>query len=307
MNSFRAMGIWIVGVVAMGSSVEAAEKKLWHGPPSIAVTITKDVTLEGVLNFLADNTAAKLEMDERTMKVAKAYRFPPHLIGAKVKAERVGAILGWVFGSGWEGSLVPVEQREVAGDRWRLVRAPMSTTLDSVVGPLQLWACNNVGFDWRWDKPVGGPPGGIITVKLRTRPDGDLIQREPILLDEELLDEYALDHLRDLMQRKTRIYVNFDPEDHRYMEYALIAEDSKLESRITPMTVRHMREEFGDLVDEPHTLGDWLSMIATGLNRYCQPRGCLWKWSMTRERGRIQPIYTIRCYAHPGQSSAVDE
>jgi len=277
-------GLFLLGAIA--SSLLAAPT------PTLFYRITEKTTLGQILGDLTRRTTAQLRMDEATRTFAHRYTFPPHMVGVTVTGRNAGDILAFLFGAGWEGSPLPRELRAQFPNR-QLARTPMPV----VVNGKKLWTCNNRAFDWKWEKPKGGPSGGIITVWLRVQRDGDLVKRPPIDL-RPLQNEFSLDYLRDRIKTLAGIYFNFDPEWHQNVPYKLLPEYKgqvlPSEPHI-PLFVRKMRALFGDALDKPHTLGEWLSLFAESLNEHSKARGCLWKWSCSEG---ASPIYTIRCYAH---------
>ncbi len=258
----------------------------------LAFRITEKTTLGQLLSELSRKTTAQLRMDETTRAFVHRYTFPPHMIGVVVTGANAGEVLAFLFGAGWEGSPLPRELRSQFPNR-QLARTPMPV----VIGGKKLWTCNNRAFDWKWEKPKGGPAGGIVTVRLRVQPDGDLVQRTPIDL-RPLQNEFSLDYLRDRIKDLTGIYFNIDPEWHQNVSYKLLPEYKgqvlPADPHI-PLFVRKMRAIFGDALDKPHTLGEWLSIFAEGLNEHSKARGCLWKWTCS---DGANPIYTLRCYTH---------
>ncbi len=260
--------------------------------PSLAYRITDKTTLGQILSDLTRRTTAQLRMDETTRAFVHRYTFPPHMIGAVVTGANAGEVLAFLFGAGWERSPLPKELRAQFPNR-QLARTPMPVVIDGK----KLWTCNNRAFDWKWEKPKGGPPGGIITVRLRVQPDGDLVQREPIDL-RPLQNDFSLDYLRDRIKTLTGVYFNFDPDWHQNVHYKLLPEYKgqvlPADPHI-PLFVRKMRAIFGDSIDKPRTLGQWLSIFAAALNEHSKARGCLWLWTCS---DGANPIYTLRCYAH---------
>lgn len=278
---FGAMALVIVGVVM--ASV----------PSKLSFTINEKTTLGQILAALTRQTTAKLQMDDATRSFVHRYTFPPHIIGVTVQGKNVGEVLAFLFGSGWEGSPLKPELRKQAGEQWQLARTPMPI----FIGSKKLWACNNRAFDWKWEKPKGGPAGGIIRIWLRVQRDGDLVVRRSLNLD-KLQNEFTVDYLRDRINMLTDVYFNFAPEWHQNVPHTLLPEYKGIrfpEERMVPLTVRKMRKVFGDELDKTHTLGEWLSIFAESLNEHGKWKGCLWKWSCTD--GEF-PTYTLRCYAH---------
>ncbi|MCS7265641.1 MAG: hypothetical protein NZ805_12500 [Armatimonadetes bacterium] len=277
----------LILVAAFALSVLEAQPKV-----ALSFRITEKTSLGQVLSALARQTTAQLRMDDETRTFVHRYTFPPNMIGLTVRGNNVGEVLAFLFGAGWEGSPLKREFRSQFPNRM-LARTPMPV----FIGNKKLWACNNRAFDWKWEKPKGGPAGGIITVRIRVQPDGDIVRREPIDL-RPLQNDFSLDYLRDRIKDLTGIYFNIDPEWHQNVNYKLLPEyrgqvlpaDPQI-----PLFVRKMRAIFGDALDRPHTLGQWLSIFAEGLNEHSKARGCLWKWTCSDS---ANPIYTLRCYVH---------
>ncbi len=277
----------LIGVTAMTLSALTAQPKV-----SLSFRITEKTTLSEILSALTRQTTAQIRMDEAMNSFARRYTFPPHMFGAILKGKNAGEVLSFLFGAGWEGSSLKGEIRSQFPNRM-LARTPMPV----FIGSKKLWTCNNRAFEWKWEKPKGGPVGGIITIWLRVQPDGDIVKREPIDL-RPLQNEFSLDYLRDRIKDLSGVYFNIDPEWHQNVHYKLLPEyrgqvlpaDPQI-----PLFVRKMRKIFGDLLDRPHTLGEWLSIFAESLNEHSKARGCLWKWTCS---DGANPIYTLRCYAH---------
>lgn len=283
--------LWVL-IAAVFSFVVAQKKAVEKKPAPFAFRITEKTTLGQVLTELAKRTTAKLQMDETTRGFVHRYTFPPHMVGVTVKGNNCGEVLAFLFGAGWEGSPLDRSLRPQFPNR-QLARTPMPV----VINGKKLWTCNNIAFGWKWEKPKGGPTGGIVTIWLRVQPDGDVVKRLPIDL-RPLGNELALDYLRDRIKDLTGVYFNIDPEWHQNVHYKLLPEYKgqvlPADPHI-PLFVRKLRAIFGDALDKPHTLGEWLSIFAEWLNEHSKARGCLWKWSCSAGEN---PIYTLRCYSH---------
>lgn len=261
-------------------------------PLVLRFPITEKTTLGQLLAALTRKTTAQLQMDEPTRQFVHRYTFPPHMIGVAATGANAGEVLEFLFGAGWEGSPLARNLR-TQNPNCQLARTPMPI----VIGGKKLWACNNRAFDWKWEKPKGGPAGGVIKVWLRVQFDGDMVKREPIDL-RPLDNELALDYLRDRLKALTGVYFNFDPEWHQNVPYKLLPEykgQVMPTEPFIPLYVWKLRKLFGDVLDKPHTLGEWLSIFAEGLNEHGKARRCLWKWSCSDGES---PVYTLRCYAH---------
>ncbi|HID05974.1 MAG TPA: hypothetical protein EYP10_02380 [Armatimonadetes bacterium] len=255
----------------------------------ISFTVTETMTLKGAFQIIANRTGQPIYVASADMDIVNRYRFPPHLIGVHVVGDSAGEVLSFLFGRGWEGSPIAEAMRERAGEQYQLARTPPCITL----GRIRSWTCNNRYFDWEPHKR-----GVRVTVRLNR--DGDLVNRKPFSLD--VRDEYVFDTLRELIKQRTGIYINVAVEEHRFVPSNLLPEykDARFKEPILmPMRCAQLSHLFGNLLDQPHTLGEWLSILAEGLNLHSRPRGCMWKWSATRVKGREKPIYTLRCYAHP--------
>lgn len=283
--------LWVL-IVAVSGFVVAQKKAVEKKPATFAFRITEKATLGQVLTELAKRTTAKLQMDATAREFVHRYTFPPHMIGVTVKGNNCGEVLAFLFGAGWEGSPLDRSLRPQSLNR-QLSRTPMPV----VINGKKLWTCNNIAFGWKWEKPKGGPAGGIVTIWLRVQSDGDVVKRAPIDL-RPLGNELALDYLRDRIKDLTGVYFNIDPEWHQNVHYKLLPEYKgqvlPADPHI-PLFVRKLRAIFGDALDKPHTLGEWLSIFAEGLNEHSKARGCLWKWSCSAGEN---PIYTLRCYSH---------
>lgn len=281
-----------IGLILCTSVALTAQQKTTQQKVMLSFRITEKTTLGQILSSLARQTTAQLRMEEGTRTFVHRYTFPPHMIGVTVKGNNVGEVLAFLMGSGWEGSPLKPELRAQFPNRM-LARTPMPI----IVGSKKLWACNNRAFDWKWEKPKGGPAGGIITLWLRLNSDGDIVKRQPIQL-RPLQNNFSLDYLRDRIKELTGIYFNIDPEWHQNVNYKLLPEyrgqvlpaDPNI-----PLFVGKMRTIFGDTLDRSHTLGEWLSIFAESLNEHSKARGCLWKWTCS---DGANPIYTLRCYVH---------
>ncbi|MCS7253685.1 MAG: hypothetical protein RMK18_03130 [Armatimonadota bacterium] len=255
----------------------------------ILLTITEGMTLQSALQAIADRSGQPIYVSKQDASVVKTYRFPIHMIGVTVKADTAGQALSFLFGSGWEGSPIAAELRDKLGEDFKLARTPPQIKLNSITS----WTCNNRYFDWKQE-------GKGIRVIVRLQPDGDIIKQKPFGL--ELLDEATIDVIRDLINQRVGIYFNIIPEEHKFMPSNLLPQYKRMKVKepfLVPMRVAQLSLLFGAMLEERHTLGEWLTMLAEGLNLHCRPRGCLWKWSAWVEEGKDKPIYTLRCYAHP--------
>lgn len=263
----------------------------------IQFTITEEMTLGQVLARLKRYTPAEFRTDEETFPLIQSYTFPPYMVGVKVKGTRVGEVLAFLFGKGWEGSPLPVRMRQKVGKQWQLARTPKPVS----IGQKRIWVCNNPAFDWKWEKLEGGPEGGIIRIWSRVHRDGDPIKRSPVRLPLE--DHFTLEHLRELLKELTGVYFNIVPSFHQRVPFRFLppfllpAFEGIPPERVPhqPLRGKLLRDLFGAAVEKPHTLGEWLTMFAFGLNKLSERRGCFWMWSCEGKKGLV---YTLRCYAH---------
>jgi hypothetical protein len=129
---------------------------------AVSVRITEQTTLGQILMALARRTTAQLRMDDFTRTFVNRYTFPPHMVGVTVSGSDAGEVLAFLFGTGWEGAPLNRALRPQFPNR-QLARTPMPVIVDGK----KLWTCNNPAFGWKWEKPKGGPSGGIITLWLR--------------------------------------------------------------------------------------------------------------------------------------------
>jgi hypothetical protein len=253
----------------------------------ITLTITEGMTLYDVLQLISNRTGQVIYVSKQDSKVVRNYRFPPHMIGVTIKADTAGQALSFLFGVGWDGSPIPTEVRAKLNETYMLSRTPPQIKIANYTS----WSCNNRYFDW---EPVKG--GARVIVRLQ--PDGDIVKREPFGL--ELADEFTLDTVRDMIKQRTGIYINIEPEEHRFMPSNLLPQYKSMKVKepfLVPMKVAQLSLVFGTLLNEKWTLGEWLSIITEGLNLHSRQRGCLWKWTAWVNGDKL--IYTLRCYAHP--------
>ncbi len=258
----------------------------------ITFTITEGMTLQSALQAIANRSGQPVYVSKRDAELIKAYRFPPHMIGVTVRADTAGQALSFLFGAGWEGSPIPAELRDKASDDYKLARTPPMIKLNGITS----WACNNRNFDWK-------PEGNGVRVIVRLQPDGDVVKRKPFKL--ELVDEATIDVVRDLINQCSGVYFNIIPEEHKFMPSNLLPQYKRLKVKepfLVPMRVAQLSLLFGALLEEEHSLGEWLTMLAEGLNLHCRQRGCLWKWTVWSEGDKGKLVYTLRCYAHPSGS-----
>jgi hypothetical protein len=290
----------VLGARGLGAAAEEkpkTEKKAEEPPTSPEkITLAAETTLIEVLNALAPFTTAKVKLVAgNAATLGQDYRFPPFLHGQELLCRDVRGTLNFLTGVGWEGSRLPEENRARAGDNYRLAHTPFVP----ILAGQRHWVCNNRCWDWKWDKGTGPPdvgPGGIITVSARVQPDGDVVEREPFSLG-RIPDDYTLDTLLDLIKQRLRITVNV--EGYQYVPVPFGGA-----TRLKGMTAADVRAVCGDLLKESHSLGEWLSLIAIGLNQHSKSVQGDWKWSCkeapVKREGRQETtvIYTLRDYAH---------
>lgn len=264
--------------------------------PEAAFTLTAETNLAEVLEALAPFTPAQIQWaPPQAAAWAREYRFPPFLHGWQLRCQDVKGTLNFLTGVGWEGSALPEAERARAGENFRLARTPFVP----LIAGRHYWVCNNRCWDWKWSKGAGQPnvgAGGLVTISARLQPDGDVVARNPFSLG-QIRDHWVLDTLLDLIKQQLGIIINV--EGARFIP---VQADGI--TRLQSMTAGDVRAVCGDLMQEPHTLGEWLSLIAIGLNHHGKPVQADWKWSckeVTVDRlGRWETrvIYTLRDYAH---------
>jgi hypothetical protein len=272
------------------------DKKAPPAPPPEKLTITAETTLAEVVGALTPFTPAQIQWNPaQAENWARDYRFPPFLHGWELSCRDVKGTLNFLTGMGWEGSALPEEERGRAGENFRLARTPFVP----VIAGQRYWVCNNRSWDWKWSKGTGQPnvgAGGVLTVSARLQPDGDVVARNPFSLG-RIPDHFSLDTLLDLIKQQLGILVNVEGDQFVPVQAEGI-------TRLQGMTAGDVRAVCGDLMQVPHTLGEWLSLLAIGLNFHGKPVRADWKWSckeaaVTRQgRQETMVIYTLRDYAH---------
>ncbi|MCS7224653.1 MAG: hypothetical protein NZ959_08885 [Armatimonadetes bacterium] len=259
----------------------------------IPIRFTAQTTLLFVLREMSQRTNARLILDPETRKFAEFCPFPPHLHGKAFSFPNVGDALAFLTGKGWEGSPLPIQFRTVVGPSYQLSRCPTPVR----VAGKTFWTCNNPAITASWSKKPADPPGGVIRIGMRTRSDGDLVQRNPIEIV-GLTGVESVDYIRDRIKELTGIYFNFSPEWHQNVNYKLLPEYKGVTLPADPeipLTLSKIRTTLAITLPRQMTLGQWLTVIAAGLNEHSKARQCFWKWSAS---DKDRPVYTIRCYAH---------
>ncbi len=286
--------IWACGFLIFfwTASGEGAPNRPPSGP--VRLRISPKGTVGQVLKELSLRTAARLSLDPPTVAFLNTCPFPPHLYGASFSFKNVGEALAFLSGKGWEGSPLPIKERERAGSAYQIARCPLPVRIAGRI----FWTCNNPAFAARWSKGPGDPPGGTMQVSLRGFNDGDVVKRDPIPLG-PLTGAESVDYLRDRIKELTGIYFNFSPEWHQNVNYKLLPEYQSIHLPANPeipLTLVKIQTTLKLTISGPLTLGQWLTIICAGLDEHARNRGCLWKWSSS---SGDQPTYTVRCYAHP--------
>ncbi|NCO39527.1 MAG: hypothetical protein GW911_14105 [Armatimonadetes bacterium] len=251
-----------------------------------ALTLTKDLTLTQVLQKLDARTPAAVRIAEPDAELAAQYRCPPYLVGHRLPLTDIRKALDFLCGKGWEGSPLPQELRTNTSKR--LARCPYRPDWEP-----GLWVCNNACWVWKWEKKAGGPAGGTLEVSRGVQADGDVVKTEPFSLA-PVRPEYALNELLQMVKQKTRIVVNVDGN-----QYAPVPEPGGGKPRLEPMRLRDLPAPLQGKLGEPHTLGDFLTVLAEGLNSRTKGEGGLWKWSsslVAGGSGKPTVIYTLRDY-----------
>ncbi len=231
---------------------------------------------------LAD-LVAKLGASVRTddVEAAKAYRLAPEFVGVVPKGS-AGRVLGYLVGSGWDGSKLPAAQRQ-AGGNYQLARMPHVYEFSGA----RYFVCNNRAWDWTTE-------GRQVVVYRRVKADGDLTVSKSVRFD-KLEDDLTLGTMLDEIQRQTGATVtNIFGEQHVPTKASgLLGKAQELE---LPMTAISIPGPLRDRLTQGATVGEALSILCIGLNRHTQSRSGDWKWSSAYEGGKL--IYTLRDYAH---------
>lgn len=289
-------------LAGMGSWLEAQVKKKPPSKPPLPkeLTLTPQMRLTEVLNHLAPFTPAFMHMSAEDKALAQQYTLPPHLEGQVLRCEPVREALDFLFGAGWEGSRLAPELRERAGSHYWLARTPYVNGLHRPGEPRH-WVCNNRMWAWKWEKTEDGQEGpddgGRVTIFRRLQADGDVVATQPFSLP-RLTDEIVLDTVLDWIKQKRGIIVNVVGYPFAPVEAGRDRQGRPI-TRLEPLRMRTLRQLFGAELEKVHTLGEWLHLLAAGLNAHFQGTGSDWKWSSTLVRdpgGREVVLYTLRDY-----------
>jgi hypothetical protein len=251
-----------------------------------ALTLTKDLTLTQVLQKLDARTPATVRIAEPDAELAAQYRFAPHVVGKQLPLTDVRKALDFLCGKGWEGSPLPAELR--TNSNGMLARCPYRPDWKP-----DLWVCNNACWVWKWEKRAGGPAGGVLEVSRAVQADGDVTKTQPFSL-EPVRPEFALNELLQMIKQKTRTVANVDGD-----QYAPVPAPGDGKPRLEPMRVRDLPAPLREKLNDPQTIGVYLTLLAEGLNARTRSNGGLWKWSSSPEAvgsGEPTAIYTLRDY-----------
>lgn len=287
------MLFFIVGLCALGVQAASLPKP---APSASSLTITEKTTLVEVVERLRKFTTAQIVMAEKDKERARRYTFPPHLVGRTLKLSPVTDALKFLMSAGWEGSPLPAHLRGKAGAQWQLARTPYAFEVDGQ----KIWNCNNRQWDWRWEKSKGKSAGGTITIFSRLQPDGDVVAARKFKLA-EVQDDFTFETLLDLMKQATGVTVNFVPYDSQFLEVkAPPAPESparRAEPKRVPMRAAAIPPHLRERLTQELTPGEFLSLLAIGLNQHTRPMKTDWRWSSDK-RSSGEVIYTLRDYAH---------
>jgi len=117
----------------------------------------------------------------------------------------------------------------------------------------------------------------------------------------EVKEDATFETLLDLMKQETGVTVNFVPYDSQFLEVqATPAPESparRAEPKRIPMRAAAIPLHLRERLTEELTPGEFLSILAVGLNQHTRPMKTYWRWSSDR-RSTGQVIYTLRDYAH---------
>ncbi len=294
---FTMKAKWLLCVtVALCAMIVEAASLPKPARSASSLTITAKTTLVEVVERLRPFTSAQIVIAEKDKELARRYTFPPHLVGRTLKLSPATDALKFLTSAGWEGSPLPANRRGKAGAQWQLARTPYAFEVDGQ----KIWNCNNRQWDWRWEKSKGKSAGGTITVFSRLQPDGDVVEGKKFKLS-EVQDDSTFETLLDLMKQKTGVTVNFVPYDSQFLEVkATPAPESparRAESKRVPMRAAAIPPPLRERLTEELTPGEFLSIIALGLNHHTRPMKTDWRWSSDK-RSSGEVIYTLRDYAH---------
>jgi hypothetical protein len=260
------------------------------------MTLTATTTLADVVVRLGRFTSAKVVIAEADKERARRYTFPPFLVGKSLKLSPATDALRYLTSASWDGSPLPANRRGKAGTPYHLARAPYVFEADGKT----YWVGNNRQWNWKWEKPRGGPAGGVITVFSRLQADGDVAAGRKFKLD-EVKDDSTFETLLDLMKMETGITVNFVPYDSQFLE---VRGAPAPESPVTGAVPRRVPMRASDIpiplrqrLSQELTPGEFLSILTIGLNQHTRPMKTDWRWSSDKTAsGGV--IYTLRDYAH---------
>lgn len=292
MKDLRTLFV-LVGLCALGVNAASLPKP---APSASSLTLTDKTTLIEVVERLRKFTSAQIVIAGKDKELARRYTFPPHLVGRTLKLSPATDALKFLTSAGWEGSPLPAHLRGKAGAQWQLARTPYAFEVDGQ----KIWNCNNRQWDWRWEKSKGKSAGGTITIFSRLQPDGDIVEGKRFKLS-EVKDDSTFETLLDLMKQETGVTVNFVPYDSQFLEVqALPAPASparRAEPKRIPMRAAAIPLNLRERLTEELTPGEFLSIIAVGLNQHTRPMKTHWLWS-SGKRSSGEVIYTLRDYAH---------
>lgn len=255
----------------------------------ITLQIKPGTRLSALLALLQKYTNALIQVEEKARRYVESYVMPPYLVGEK-QFSSVSAALDFLFGAGWEGSLLPEEQRTAENANYQLARTPFMEEQ-----PPGTWVCNNRAFDWSITrKTVRGKPTVVVTIRKRLYDDGDIVPTQPVDLG-GIEDDFTLLTVLERLKLKSGITVNVIGEE-------LITGRGPEDDRSPIMRVASIPPPLREELSRPITPGRLLTLLAIGLNEHTKDIGGDWKWSSayasSSENTAPPVIYTLRDYAH---------
>ncbi|NCO35731.1 MAG: hypothetical protein AUJ92_07260 [Armatimonadetes bacterium CG2_30_59_28] len=295
---YAMRSIFIAGMAMLWTSLCHAQTTPPDKERKLSAPSTEPITLRlklgtpltALLTLLQTRTGAIIRLDEGAKTYAASYVMPPHLIGEK-QFRTVSEALHFLFGSGWEGSRLPEQERTPEKQNYRLARAPFVEQK----GPRH-WVCNNRAFDWGLEK--GTNKGKVVDVALirrRCGDDGDIVATSPVSMG-RIESDFTLRTVLDRLKLKTGIMVNVIGSE------LVVGTDSKTDASAL-MRVASIPAALQDELMRPITPGRLLTILAVGLNEHTKREGGDWKWSSTsvpssEEKPAPLVIHTLRDYAH---------
>jgi hypothetical protein len=287
---------WLLFVVVGLWTMLGEAASLPKPASSTTIKIAETTTLAEVVERLRKFTNAQVVIAEKDKELAQSYTFPPFLVGKSLKLSPVPDALRFLTGMGWEGSQLPSTLRGKAGTQYQLARTPYAWDDEGK----KIWIGNNRQWDSKWEKTKGRAAGGTITIFSRLQSYGDVVEGKRFKLD-DVQDDTTFESLLDMVKMETGITVNFTPYDSQFLEVkAIPAPESpaqRAEPKRVPMRASILPTSLRERLTAGVTPGEFLSIMAIGLNQHTRPMKTDWRWSSDK-RVSGEVTYTLRDYAH---------